>query len=478
MGLLILGISAGMAVLAYRLIVLAELNEVSALPAAQKSNPIKIATRGSTILVGSHLRGLVILNNRAPVNTVVSLSSSNLAAVDLASQTVVIEKGQESTSFLYRGAGAGSSDLSARTDSFGSGSAHITATVASTPSTLRAAGSARDLLMGAAVSAGEFGYPSPLKAEPSYAATLGQQYSMLEPENAMKWSVLHPTASQYDFRPGDDLVAFAQAHNMKVRGHTLVWCHANPLWLDAYKQSSPAVVAQLLHEHIRSVMSHYKGKVFAWDVVNEALQDNNSADDIRLKHCLWYDQPGIGKAGTGAIEQAFRWAHEADPEALLFYNEYDVLTPNGKFEAMYNMLADFVRRRVPINGVGLQMHLGTNGYPESSALERNIERLTELGLQVHITEVDVAVPVDSEGRANAQDLKAQAETYHRILKICMENPKCTAFQTWGFSDKHSWVPKDKPGYGAALPFDLEYKSKPAFSEMLDVLNGTEKASER
>jgi endo-1,4-beta-xylanase len=339
---------------------------------------------------------------------------------------------------------------------------------------LRDAAAPRALLMGAAADSNEFGEPDRLQ-EPDYAATLGTQYSMLEPENAMKWATIHPEQNTYDFGPGDNLVAFAQAHGMKVRGHNLLWYSFNPAWLTTLAQTAtPAQMAQVLEDHINTVVGHYKGKVFAWDVVNEAISDSatgtGTGSDIR--DSIWYNQPGIGTTGDGFIEQAFRWAHAADPNALLFYNDYNIEQPGAKFNAVYNMVKDLLSRGTPINGVGIQMHIPMSGYPSSDGLAQVIQQFGALGLQVHITEMDVRLAVDSNGQASAADLQTQAQTYQRILTVCLQNPACTAFQTWGFTDKYSWIPGSYPGQGAALPFDANYQPKPAVAAMLDALENT------
>ena len=231
--------------------------------------------------------------------------------------------------------------------------------------TLGQAGAQRVLLMGTAADADEFGQPNRL-LEAAYASTLGTQYSMLEPENAMKWNPIHPTQTTYNFEAGDKLVAFAAAHGMKTRGHNLCWGVYNPDWLTTLAQTAtPATMSAILQDHITTVVSHYKGQVFAWDVVNEAISDSATGTGTTMKDSIWYDQPGIGLSGTGFVEQAFRWAHAADPDALLFYNEYSIEGPGPKFQAMYNMVKDFVSRGVPLNGVGFQMHIDTSGYPDT-----------------------------------------------------------------------------------------------------------------
>src|ERR1700733_12567803 len=176
--------------------------------------------------------------------------------------------------------------------------------------TLRHAADRSGLLVSTAVRAAQL-------SEPSHASTLAREFNMLEPEDAVKWWVLRPDVRSYDFRQGDELVQFAEEHQMKVRGHCLVWGRSNPEWL-TQGHFTTRQLSRLLHQHINRVMGHYAGQVFAWDVVNEARDENGN-----LRDSLWYNQPGIGFAGQGTkyIEQVFRWAHQADPGALLFYNE-------------------------------------------------------------------------------------------------------------------------------------------------------------
>jgi len=326
--------------------------------------------------------------------------------------------------------------------------------------TLRRAADRAGILVGTAVR------PYAL-SEAAYSETLAREYNMVEPENGMKWAAVHPQQASFDFREGDAVLRFADAHGMKVRGHCLVWDHSNPDWL-ANSQLTPAQLADLLHEHITTVMKHYAGEVFAWDVVNEALDENGLPRDS-----IWYNQPGIGLAskGTSYIEQAFRWAREADPHALLFYNEAEGEKLNRKSDAILAMLNDFKHRGVPIDGVGLQLHIPKTDF-DTASLAANIARLTALGLQVHITELDVALSVDATGKvAREDDLLRQAEAYRGVVHACLQSPGCTAIQTWGFTDKYSWIGSHSHGtQGAALPFDGSYKPKPAYDAIMDELS--------
>ncbi len=325
------------------------------------------------------------------------------------------------------------------------------------PATLRQAADRIDLLIGTAVR------PYAL-SQPAYSETLAREFNMVEPEDAMKWPALRPSQSTFDFHDGDEIVRFAEVHGMKVRGHCLVWDHDNPGWL-SQGHFTPSELSNLLKQHITIVMKHYAGHVFAWDVVNEALDERGE-----FKDSLWYNRPGIGLAKNSSyVEQAFRWAHEADPHALLFYNEGQAESLSRKSDAVYSLMKHFKERRVPIDGIGLQMHISGLDF-DPTAMSKNIERLTALGLQVHITELDISLQVDLEGHPAAADLQKQADIYRGVVTACLQNPGCTAIQTWGFTDKYSWIGAHSHGVrGAALLFDKSYKPKPAYDAMLNVI---------
>lgn len=208
---------------------------------------------------------------------------------------------------------------------------------------LREAAQSSGVLVGAAVK------PAQL-SEAAYASTLAREFNMLEPEDVLKWEEVHPEPQSFDFSHADQIVDFAIRHGMKVRGHTLVWHHQNPQWLTEGKYTS-GELWQILEKHIKSVVGHYRGKIFAWDVVNEAFDELQPG---KLRSTIWRDQPGIGLAGNGSsyIERCFRWAHEADPQALLFYNEAGAEVVNPKSDAIYAMVRDFRQRGIPIDGVG------------------------------------------------------------------------------------------------------------------------------
>lgn len=317
------------------------------------------------------------------------------------------------------------------------------------------------MLIGAAVR------PAQL-SEQAYAATLAREFNMVELEDALKWEVLRPDPQSFDFRQAAQVIDFAARHKMKVRGHTLVWHKQIPRWL-ADGSYTPAQLSQLLESHIKNVVAHYRGKIFAWDVANEAFDEGKNAG--KLRSTLWYDQPGIGFAGQGYayLAQCFRWAREADPQALLFYNEAEAEEINPKSDAIYAMARAFKRDGVPLDGIGFQTHIN-NLRANITPISDNIARFTALGLQVHITEMDVALPVDSNGNATPDDLNRQAEIYRQIAAACLSHPGCTAIQTWGFTDKYSWIGShSKHTQGAALPFDRNYHPKPAYESLRTAL---------
>ena len=352
---------------------------------------------------------------------------------------------------------------------------------------LRESTQASQILIGTAVR------PSQL-SEALYASTLAREFNVVEPEDALKWEVVHPQRHEFDFSQADQILEFAVLHGMKLRGHTLVWHRQNPKWLTEGHYTSTEL-AHILEEHIKTVVGHYRGKIFAWDVVNEAF------DELRpglLRSTIWRDQPGIalGRNGSGSrveqrasrnrvgpeletrsskqpysyIEQCFRWAHEADPQALLFYNEAEAETINAKSDAVFSMVRDFRRRGIPMDGVGLQMHI-PNLHANVVSISANIKRLTGLGVRVHITEMDVALPLDSNGNARPQDLVRQADIYRDVALACLSNPGCTAIQTWGFTDKYSWIGSHtKHSQGAALLFDQNYRAKPAYKALRNALD--------
>src|SRR5262245_43052737 len=263
-----------------------------------------------------------------------------------------------------------------------------------------------------------------------YMTVLTREFNVITPENDMKFGPLRPAQNQFRFARADSMVAFAATNGMKVRGHTLVWHQQLSSWLIGGSWTTDQAKA-LLDEHITTVVSHYKGQLAAWDVVNEAFDDGGG-----VRATFWYS-----KIGSGYVEQAFRTARAADPDTPLFYNDYNIEGMNAKSDAVYAMLADFKTRGVPVDGIGMQMHLIVGTLPPLASIQQNFARFAALGLKIHITELDIRMNLP----ATAQFLSAQAQNYHDVFDICTKEPACEMVVMWGFTDRASWVPGAFPG---------------------------------
>ena len=293
-----------------------------------------------------------------------------------------------------------------------------------------------------------------LLKSPDHAKTLVREFNLATSENGMKFHNVQVARGEFSFDRSDRIVDFALQNNMAIRGHTLVWEHALPEWLEQGDWSRDDVI-DILRTHIKTVVSRYRGKISAWDVVNESI-DNSG----QLKESFWYRH-----IGPEYIEMAFRWAREADPNALLFYNEYGAEGTSRKSDAVYELVKSLQDRGVPIDGVGLQMHLtlGTGLKPERVA--ENMARLDELGLLVHITEMDVRI----REPASEADLIEQAQTYREMIEVCIAAKNCDTVVIWGVSDRYSWVPYQFNDYGSALLFDSDFNPKPAYGAVFEAL---------
>ena len=331
----------------------------------------------------------------------------------------------------------------------------VTALPLARAETLReAVGQPAAVLYGSAITAGVVGGRD-------FDNTARVHLSLASPENDLKMAGLRPTQASFDWTAGDKTVRWAHAAGQQVRGHTLVWHGSVPGWVSGGGFTA-AQLQSVLYTHIDTVAAHYRGQVFCWDVVNEAFNEDGS-----LSSTIWSDSPGIGYAGMGTryIEEAFRRAAAADPDAQLIYNDFTNETVNSKSTAIYTMCQDFLnvnraRGPVPLHGVGFQMHVETS--VDYSSMRANFQRFGALGLNLQITELDVRLPVDGNGNATAADLAAQAETYWNILGVALAIPQMKVIQSWGFTDAHSWIPAFFQGQGAALPFDTAYQKKPAY----------------
>jgi endo-1,4-beta-xylanase len=305
------------------------------------------------------------------------------------------------------------------------------------------------LLVGAAVQ-------TPALSDPRYVATFERHFNYVVAEYEMKWDPIERVMDAPDFAGADRIVALAEARGMRVKGHALVWHGAVPAWVPPL---SPPELRVAVDQHLRAVLGRYRGRVHAWDVVNEAVADDGSG----LRDTVF--RRGLG---DDYVAEAFRRAHELDPEALLFYNDYGAEGLGPKSDRVYELVRDLVRRGVPIHGVGLQMHLDASSFPAPASIAANLRRLAELGLRLEVSEMDVRVRTLPGDRAAR--LEQQRRVYHDVVALCVAEPRCQAAVFWGFTDAHSWIDgffgPDDP-----LLFDEQYAPKPAFFGVRDALAG-------
>ncbi|MEV0003682.1 endo-1,4-beta-xylanase [Micromonospora sp. NPDC050980] len=314
-------------------------------------------------------------------------------------------------------------------------------------------------------------------AEPRYRELAGSEFSTVTAENVMKWESLEPTRGTYNWGPADELVAFARQHHQRVRGHVLVWHNQLPTWLTSGVEDGSIDATELrriLRDHITAVVRHFKGQIWQWDVVNEAVSDPWDTPSTLHYKGFWAQH-----LGPGYIADAFRWARAADPKALLFYNDYNIEAfgsgnpADDKTQFVYEMARDLRARGVPIDGVGSQGHLGTQyGNYDTLQVAAALRRFAGLGLATALTEVDVrsqitaGVEAGDSAEINPR-LQASAANFSTLLRACLAERHCLSFTLWGFTDKHSWVPGafSDPPEGLATVYDENYQPKRAYQEL-------------
>ena len=347
---------------------------------------------------------------------------------------------------------------------------------APTPPPAPAATPLRDVPVGSAVRL------SVLRKDARYRATFLREFDSLTAENEMKMQALQPRRGRFDFAASDELVRFARRNGKAIRGHTLVWGQALPLWLVDHGALEkiglrlppialprlPNPLGKLVGEtttlltgwrrdelmgvmkrHIRTVMRRYRGDIAEWDVVNEPMADNGS-----LARTVW--QRFIGPQ---YIEQALRTARAADPKAKLFINDFAVEYPGVKLDGLVRLATDLVDRGVPLDGIGLQSHTHILGYTDEATLTETMRRFTRLGLEVQLTELDVGMSALGVGRP--ERLQHQAAAYAAAARACNAVAQCTRLTTWGFTDAVSWLSDAESG----LLFDRSYRPKPAYAAL-------------
>jgi endo-1,4-beta-xylanase len=269
-----------------------------------------------------------------------------------------------------------------------------------------------------------------------YADIAAGEFNFVTTENTLKWSLINPVPGRYRWAGTDNLVSFAKPRGLKMHGHTLVWHRQLPGWV---VRSAVADRETHMREYIDRVLTRYSDDIQVWDVVNEALEEDGS-----MRQSVWLEA-----MGPDYIDIAFRQARASAPDATLLYNDYDVAWQGAKSDGLFKLLQALQDLDTPLDGVGFQMHLFAK-FDQYNEVAENFQRVADMGLDIYITELDVSMNGD-----DTQTL--QAEVYERVLSLCLEQPRCKALQTWGFTDMYSWRREFKP-----LLLDETYQVKPAY----------------
>ncbi|GGE58666.1 endo-1,4-beta-xylanase [Nesterenkonia cremea] len=308
-------------------------------------------------------------------------------------------------------------------------------------------------------------YPDPFPDDEEYREHLAEEFTSLTHENYMKWEFIHPDEwGDFHFEETDAVVEFAQEHGMNMRGHALFWHSQNPEWLEESVEAGEYTQEELrdmLEEHVRTVVSRYAGCIQQWDVVNEVFDDE---EEPQLRDGS-YEESGnlwIRELGPEILDDVFEWAHEEDPDALLFYNDYAVDGTNAKSDAYYELIQEQSDRGVPVHGFGSQTHLSMQYDFDPEDYQANLQRFEDLGLETAVTEIDVRGELTEEGRMSDEDRAGAAERYGAVLESCLELASCNSYTIWGSLDEHSWIPGTFEGEGDAALYEGDYERKPHY----------------
>ena len=309
----------------------------------------------------------------------------------------------------------------------------------------------RGFEIGAAVAA------QPLRTDSGYKEVLRNEFNYVSAENALKMGPLRPEPGVYDFNDADAVVDYAREHDMSVRGHTLAWHNQTPEWFQEWDYTS-GQIRDFLRDHIHTTAGRYRARVDTWDVINEGVDDDGT-----MRENLWYEA-----LGEEYFDLAFEYANEVAPDTDLYYNDYGADGVNEKSDAIYDLVSRLLDRGVPIDGVGLQMH-ALHAKPDPESVAENIRRFKDLGLEVEVTEMDVAYLPDDDPGEQETRWEKQADFYREITEVCLDEDVDTLI-VWGVRDSDSWIPNwfesltDDP-----LLFTGGNDPKPAYHAIRDTL---------
>lgn len=315
----------------------------------------------------------------------------------------------------------------------------------------------RDLSAKHGIALGNFAILNHLDSKP-YTDILTSQFSFVLADNTPNWYFndggLRPARDKYNFEQMDEVVAFAQKNNMPVQAHHYIWGEEKwlPEWLKQGNYSKPELL-DMIRDHIMTVGKHYQGKVSEWTVVNEPF---TRAQHLYNLNDWWADNTG----GEEYIDQSFIWARQADPNSKLILNDFNNESINDTSNAMYQYAKGALARGVPIDGIGMQMHIDGTHPPVKDEVISNMKRFGELGLNVYVTEFDVNmadVKTDSKGKD-----QIQGNIYYEMMRACIESGVCKSFAYLGITDEETWYNYVGLINPQPLMFDERYRPKPAY----------------
>lgn len=311
---------------------------------------------------------------------------------------------------------------------------------------------------------GNFAIPSRFN-EPPYDYLLTSQFNVALVDNQPNWHFidadLRPSATTFNFSRVDQVVNYAEAHHMAIQAHHFVWGDEKwlPDWLKNGKYSK-AQLLDLIHNHIQVVGSRYSGKIKEWTVVNEAFTRQQHLYDL---HDWWADHIG----DQSYIDQSFVWARQADPHAKLLLNDFNDEIYSTTSDNMYNYIKGAKQRGIPIDGIGMQMHIDASKRPDKDQVIANMQRFGKLGVSVYVTEFDVNLNSVVGSTAYKNDL--QGKIYYDMMRACIESKVCPSFSILGITDKETWYNYIGSTGANPLPFDRNYNPKPAYYSLYDAL---------
>ena len=327
--------------------------------------------------------------------------------------------------------------------------------------TLRSLAEERGRFIGAILNSEWFGGGWGASLEPEFEQIHKVQFNAVVAENEMKFDATEPSENKFSYDKGDKMVKYAQENGMRVRGHALAWHSQVPSWVSSYSGQKEKLLA-VLKNHIENVVGHWKGQIAEWDVVNEAVNDDNN-HGWRSNGSVWFE--GIG---AEFLDSAFVWAHAADPDAELCYNDYAIewgLGNGSKAGFVLEQVKRWKENGIPITCVGTQTHIEISHETTPQNVRAFAQELAKLDIKLNITELDIGFPKGSAGQLGQSDYEKQGHLYRQFMDVFLEEPNMGEFVIWGLTDAHSWLDNSQ-GKTEGLLWDKQYKAKPAFDSVM------------